>query len=410
VKGNFFDSPQENVIFVAKNNDMLKKYIVCLPEKEGTVINEWEQCLKQLKEFIKDGYRPVKFNVFIDVTEYNSFIEIRRQIIDSLLDALGTESPAVNVTVHPPEQPFKVVVEAMFAVGRGASYKTKLFNGLPYVIVEQSQYRELWAAGVGEEFPESLKHAAYFAFDNVLEILQLEGMSFDNVVRQWNYIGNILEVRDEYQNYQIFNDIRSECYRKYRTVKHFPSATGVGMKMPGVFLDICAVDSGEELLIMPVSNPLQINAYEYGQQVLKGLPLNGTKPKNPPQFERALLVENRSNLILFISGTASIIGQETIGKGDIAKQVTVTINNIKTLSEPEHIRKTSGRNFSGSGRYLLLRVYIRRKEDFSIVKEITEKSFPGVPAVYIQADICRDDLLTETEAVMVFEPDSKAGN
>lgn len=388
---------------------MLKEYFVCLPEKVGTLINEWEQCLKQLVKFSKAEYRPVKFNVFIDIAEYKLFIEIRRQIIDSLLDAFGNDSPAVNVTVHPPEEPFKVTVEAMFAAGQGASFKTKLFNRIPYVVVEQSQYRELWAAGVGEEFPESLKHAAYFAFDNVLKILRLEGMTFDNVVRQWNYIGNILEIRDEYQNYQIFNDIRSECYRRYRTVKHFPSATGVGMKMPGVFLDICAVDAGEDLQILPLSNPLQINAYEYGQQVLKGLPLNGTKPKNPPQFERALIVENRSNLTLFISGTASIIGQETIGKGDIAKQVTVTINNIKTLSEPERIRKISGFNFSDSGRYLLLRVYVRRKEDFSIVKEITEKSFPGVPTVYIQADICRDDLLTETEAVMVFEPDSPAG-
>jgi len=381
---------------------MQKEYIICIPEKKGTIKSEWEQCLKKLENLSKERYRPVKFNVFIDIAEYKSFIKIRKEIIDSVLDSFGYESPAVNVTVHPPEKPFKVVVEAMFAIPQDFTFQMKLFNNIPYVVIEQPQYRELWIAGIGGEFNDNLKNAAFFAFESVFEILRLEGMSFDNIVRQWNYIGNILEVRNGYQNYQIFNDVRSECYRKYRTIKNFPSATGVGMKMPGVFLDVCAVQSGEDLRILPVSNPQQINAYEYGQQVLKGLPLNGTRPKNPPQFERALIVENRNSITLFISGTASIIGQETIGKGDIEKQATVTINNIRILSEPERIQYILGRKVADSGRYLLLRVYIKKQEDFRIVKEITEKNFPGVPAVYIQADICRDDLLTETEAEMVF--------
>ena len=60
-------------------------------------------------------------------------------------------------------------------------------------------------------------------------ILEKEGMSFDHVVRQWNYIGNILEIKNGLQNYQVFNEVRSEFYKKYRTVHGYPAATGIGM-------------------------------------------------------------------------------------------------------------------------------------------------------------------------------------
>ena len=67
-------------------------------------------------------------------------------------------------------------------------------------------------------------------------ILDVEGMSFNNLVRQWNYIGNILEIKHGFQNYQIFNEVRSEVYQKYRTIAGYPAATGIGMKLDGVSL------------------------------------------------------------------------------------------------------------------------------------------------------------------------------
>jgi hypothetical protein len=85
-------------------------------------------------------------------------------------------------------------------------------------------------------------------------------MSLNNVVRQWNYIGEILKVERGFQNYQIFNEVRSEYYEKYRTISSFPAATGKGMKYGGVFLDFCAVKSDEDLRIMAVNNPNQVNA------------------------------------------------------------------------------------------------------------------------------------------------------
>ena len=47
---------------------------------------------------------------------------------------------------------------------------------------------------------------------------------------------------------------------------------------------------------------------------------------------------------------------------------------------------------------LLLRVYIKKDEDFNKVKEICRRSYPDVPSVFIKADICRENLLIEIEA------------
>jgi enamine deaminase RidA (YjgF/YER057c/UK114 family) len=147
-----------------------------------------------------------------------------------------------------------------------------------------------------------------------------------------------------------------------------------------------------------VSNPSQINAYEYSQQVLKGFAGSADSVKHPPQFERGLILINKTGSTLFVSGTASIIGQETIGKGDITEQTIVTIENIKKVADIERIKQLAGKQDMTDGKYSLLRVYIKKQEDFSSVKRICNKHFKDSPVIFIEADICRDDLLTEIEA------------
>jgi len=205
-------------------------------------------------------------------------------------------------------------------------------------------------------------------------------------------------MKEGFQNYQVFNEVRSEYYNKFRTVSGYPAATGVGMKHGGVFLDFCALKADETIKLKAVNNPGQVNAYEYGQQVLKGMANSTSALKHPPQFERGLLLANRTSNTLFVSGTASIIGQETIGKGDVEEQALVTIENIRNVADLKRIRHLTGKDDIGPGKFSLLRVYIKKQEDFKTVKNICSDHFPGSPVIFIEADICRDDLLTEIEA------------
>jgi len=377
---------------------MIAKYLTFMPELEGSLAEEWRQCLKRIIYQREAGFTLIKLNLFIDLPDYETYIKVSREIGKNIMNAFGKLCPAFNITVHPPEKPWKVAVEAAYSETDSSDVFMNLRNNVRYIVCTTDSGKEVWGSGLGFAlFSTDTRSAAEAAFEQMKAILDAEGMSFNNLVRQWNYIGNILEEKNGLQNYQIFNEVRSEYYRKYRTVNGYPAATGIGMKLGGVTIDFCAVMTNEKVMVKPIENPNQINAYEYGQQVLKGGSGKGKSVKHPPKFERALFLKENFKSTLLISGTASIIGQDTIGIDDVEKQTRITIENINKLTE----QRRNGQNIVNTdtewGKYILLRVYIKNQSDFSIVKMICAEQFPLVPAIFIESDICRDNLLVEIE-------------
>lgn len=221
-------------------------------------------------------------------------------------------------------------------------------------------------------------------------VLETEDMNFDHIVRQWNYIGNITRITEKGENYHNFNGVRSKNYAAYRTKEMFPSATGIGIQHGGVSLDFFAAKGDDKLKVIPVNNPDQVKPYQYGQVVLKGVQC--------PQFERAMILSHENECTLFISGTASILGQDTIGVNDVEKQTIVTIENIMKLVDAGNRNDCTGTGCCSTGNLILLRVYIKRQSDFEKVKKICKSYFNGAPSVFIEADVCRENLLVEIEA------------
>jgi hypothetical protein len=226
-------------------------------------------------------------------------------------------------------------------------------------------------------------------------------LTIDNVVRLWYYIRNILTVENGYQNYQAFNEIRNEFYQRYRNVDGYPAANGIDMKLGGVVIDFCAIEAYESLRINTIDSPHQINPYTYGQQVLEGLIFEGKIQKQAPQFEIAKLLSNCQFSALYISGTASIIGQDTIGKDDVIEQTTITIDKITKLIEKQNISRFLDHLDNLSIKYSLLRVYIKGNEDFELIISICNSFYKSIPISFIEADICREKLLVEIEAELI---------
>ncbi len=56
---------------------------------------------------------------------------------------------------------------------------------------------------------------------------------------------------------------------------YHPATTGIGMNLNGVIIDFCAVQADGSVQIKGLSNPNQVNAYEYGQKMLKGIKETG---------------------------------------------------------------------------------------------------------------------------------------
>lgn len=378
---------------------MLKSYHIYNPKITGSVFQEWEQCLETMSYDFRSGKRFIKLSIFINTEDFQSFISSHKMIGESLLFTFKGACPAFCVTVHPPGLPFKVSVEAAYISDSNQDINYNTFETTPYVTFKTEYGKEVWASGLGSgKFSLSTQKSARFAFNQMVEILKSEHMTMDNVVRQWNYIGNILKVENGYQNYQIFNEIRNEFYQRYRKVHGYPAATGIGMKLDGVVIDFYAIEADGSLRVNAIDNPRQINPYAYNQQVLKGLVFEGKLQNQAPQFERAMLLANNELSTIYVSGAASIIGQDTIGKDDVIQQTIVTMDNITKLTDKENISRFFDGSDNFPSKYSLLRVYIKRQKDFEVVKSVCNNYYSNVPISYIEADICREELLVEIEA------------
>jgi enamine deaminase RidA (YjgF/YER057c/UK114 family) len=233
-------------------------------------------------------------------------------------------------------------------------------------------------------------------------VLSAEGFSMDDLVRQWNYIPAILKTTTEdnrlYQNYQLFNDIRQYYYGIYKRNRIYPSATGIGMDCGPVTIDFLAVQKKETTFIAGLNNPNQIDAYNYGQEVLVGSPLKENERKKAPLFERAKYIGNSENGFVFISGTASILGEKTIGLNDVTQQTGVTIHNLSELISTDNLKPVN--NSLNEHHYVYLRVYVKREEEVNSVMKTCKEQYGDIPILYVKADVCRDDLLVEIEGEM----------
>ncbi|MDX9811443.1 MAG: hypothetical protein RBU28_03590, partial [Bacteroidales bacterium] len=358
---------------------MRKRFIITKPLSAGNTDEEWKDCLLQLNRIRNSGLRPLKFNIFIDGDgSISSFRDIKKKITDSLTSTFTDSTPTFSISAHPPESPGKVAVEALFAEPTGEIIETCFSGSLSYVKATSGSYKELWCCGIGCDSPVTdTTEASHYAFETLNKILGNEGMSMNNIVRQWNYIGNILGRNNAHQNYQLFNEVRHHYYQKYRTTPWYPSATGIGMLSPGTLIDFYALQSDDNNIVIPLDNPNQVKAYEYGQEVLVGQPVS-TGLKNSPKFERAVLLLHGDEPTLFISGTASIIGQVTLGKGDVEQQTRITIENIKKLADPLAVTDMDERKRPCNILYRNIRVYVKNIKDFGPVRDICTSHFGEV--------------------------------
>lgn len=257
----------------------------------------------------------------------------------------------------------------------------------------------IWGIGITSDLRSlPLVDQVDYSFDTVRQILEMEGMTFADIVRQWNYIPGILNIQHfegkDLQHYQLFNEIRQKYYSTNEFKDGYPAATGIGTRNGNFDLDFFAIKSSTSVQKVGLSNPKQQDAYKYDQNYLVGDATSG-QVKKTPLFERAKILQTKEGIQIFISGTASIIGQETIGIGDIQCQTEITINNMQELISRLNILQTN--------HFTYLRAYIKEEHHFQEVRVLCEASFPDVSISYLQADVCRDNLLVEIEGAVLLK-------
>jgi enamine deaminase RidA (YjgF/YER057c/UK114 family) len=216
----------------------------------------------------------------------------------------------------------------------------------------------------------------------------------NQLIRTWNYIpqilSNNLNTPYEIQNYQLFNNIRYEIFNKYGVLQ-FPASTGIGSDCFNLLTNFISVEPKNFIVSKGLSNKQQRDAFSYSQQVLVG-----NNKKYPPLFERAYKVVTNYYEKFYISGTASILGENNVGLQNLSEQIQIIISNIKSLIYSVKIHKENIIN----SEIKYMKIYLKNNQYFNEAQELLEKEFPEILKVYTIADICRDDLLVEIECYL----------
>ncbi len=222
------------------------------------------------------------------------------------------------------------------------------------------------------------------AYDEILGVIGKQG--FPYLLRIWNYFSDITQETQGLDRYQCFCRGRFEALeRRYGEFDcKLPAASAVGTQGGGLILYfIAARTPGRHR-----ENPRQISAYHYPPQY---------GPRSP-SFARAMLKRWGDHYSLYISGTASIVGHQSLHAGDVRLQVQETLENLSTLIETT--AREEGVGLHGLASLNRLKVYIRHPQHLEVVQASLDAVIaPWVPRLYLQADICRDDLLLEIEGI-----------
>jgi chorismate lyase / 3-hydroxybenzoate synthase len=257
-----------------------------------------------------------------------------------------------------------------------------------------NQYQDELMAGAGNEdiyfghltfqnnATEDMSQMAFRAYSDIFEFLQRS--NYPNLIRVWNYFPEINAVKNDMERYRSFSIGRHEAFVRYqKNFEDSPAACALGSHGgPLVIYFLAARSSGEQ-----IENPRQISAYSYPKQY---------GPRSPT-FSRATLAFKDAGQTLFVSGTASILGHETVHPASVGLQTRETLVNIRAVIEQAIRKGFAPVDFASD---LALKVYVRHAEDFAEVRDIIQEEF-GAPSelIVLQADICRADLLVEIEGV-----------
>ncbi|WP_372950590.1 hypothetical protein [Mariniphaga sp.] len=350
-------------------------------------------CFEQLQK-INSGKQIFKLNFFAEVSSKENYVKLQSQL--QRLVAEKFQNPVICALIAQPPLTCRILVEAFYF--DPALWKQEFIhseNGSAMLFKRENA--SVLIGNAQSDNSSGCRQNAETVFNSFENLLKRAGIKFHSVIRQWNYMENITDFDGDNQRYQDFNNVRAGFYAEHFKKNGFPAATGIGMNRGGVIIEFVALDAAEAVSL-PLDNPEQIAAHDYSKNVLVG---NELINKSTPKFERARYLELFGKKQVFISGTASIRGEKTVGIGDPAKQTKITIQNMQRLYSPEILSLLSENSLRPV--YGHARVYVKNRKDFAAIKKTFKSYYGNLPVVYIIADICREDLLVEIEGKVILE-------
>lgn len=230
---------------------------------------------------------------------------------------------------------------------------------------------------------EGLEQQTRLAYLTMLDLLGDQG--FPHLLRIWNHFPGINVFEEGMERYRRFCIGRHEALlaREYLQANEMPAASAVGSASGELWLYFLAARRAAR----HVENPRQVSAYRYPPQY----------GRRSPSFARATVMDWDGEWQLYISGTASIVGHETLWLGDVIGQLDETLGNMQAVLDQ------SGASALGCKlrELSVLKVYVRDPAHLEVLRAaLRDRIGQTLPILFLQGDICRQDLLLEIEGVL----------
>jgi enamine deaminase RidA (YjgF/YER057c/UK114 family) len=209
-------------------------------------------------------------------------------------------------------------------------------------------------------------------FSQMDSLLHSAGMTFNDVLRTWFYNDNILGW------YREFNGVRNKFFQEKKVYEGLlPASTGIGGRNllgAALLAGLIAIKTdSQDVTAFEVPSPMQSPAPQYGSS-----------------FSRAVELELPDLRRMYISGTASI---DEHGKSVFVNDAPAQIR--QTMEVVQAILRSREMDWGDVTRSL---VYFKRAQDAPLFRKYCDESgIPPFPAVIVENDVCRDELLFEIE-------------
>ncbi len=388
---------------VVELNGARHVFAAAVPRQTGSLEEEAHDALQTIQAVMaEEGTRG---SIVHQAVFYRKLDQLE-DIQEIIRKFYGSELPATSYIPQPPCNGKLLAIEAL-GVGRESGGVEIRRVSEQVVVTSHDGITWTHCANI---LPETSSRLVYdrsvSAFQQMRRLLADQGVPFENIVRTWLYLGDIVGPEGATQRYIELNRARTDYFADTRFLTAFtppglngsvyPASTGIGTDGQNIVMGCIGITVDKKgVVILPLENPMQTSSFDYGCEY-------GLKS---PKFARAMAIAGPGSATVFVSGTASITNSETQHVGDPGKQTVQTLDNIEALIGAANFKK---HGIPGIGATLedlaFVRVYVKNQEDYSVVQEMCEKRLGELPAIYAIGDVCRPDLLVEIEGIAFASP------
>jgi len=367
---------------------------ISITEKVNDIENLIERIYTRISRLLSDTSSYIVLErVFGDIGIYNHFVELRQYTFqNNNIDSSNpftyiegkscTGSKIGGIQIWAVNEADSMKIHKIIEKGRCKGFSWKADDSLFFVL-----------SNIGNlEYSTDNKNSQSYdckdMFYRANHLLEQNGTTYKSVVRTWIYLSNILKWYDK------FNEVRNSCYSDFGLLSNvklgemdkvfLPASTGIEGKNPSNLpsvMDLFAIhrlpNSGTS--IKSFSGVKQSYPYFYGSA-----------------FSRAVVIDRPNSKLILVSGTASIDKNgKSIFIDDPEGQIRYAFEVISKLIEPEGATLQDISEATA---------FFKRGEYYKIFqKVIDELEIPRIPTVNLIADICRDELLFEIDALVLLE-------